>query len=284
MRTRQFNQNEKGLKWRPEAEKAVGKAPSFVRKRIRARVEKEALERGKKVVTLAEVKAVRQRFLHQQEKEVKGYQVDTCFGDTGCPMRAVVSDTLAPKIETIFQQADLFSFLKHEVNGKLKFHHEFSVTVADCPNACSQPQIKDIGIIGGVMPRTTDEACSFCEACVETCKEAAIELSGGEAPPRIDSELCVRCGQCVPVCPTGTILSGRTGYRILLGGRLGRHPRLAVELPGLYDEAAVLNIVSTCIDLYKQKSRNGKRFAHLLTDRDIKRLKAQLTLSGKESA
>ena len=28
----------------------------------------------------------------------------------------------------------------------LKFHHEFRVTVADCPNSCSQPQIKDIGI------------------------------------------------------------------------------------------------------------------------------------------
>ena len=272
MRKRAFGNKEGALRWHPDAEKAVGKAPFFVRKRIRARVEKEARENGKTVVTLTEVKATQQRFLNHQEKEIKGYQIDTCFGHTGCPMQAVASDTLMAQIETIFQQADLLSFLNREVEGKLKFHHEFRVTVADCSNACSQPQIKDIGIIGAVMPQTTDEACSLCEACTEVCKEAAIELSDSDAPPRIDPDLCVRCGQCVPVCPTGTIVSGQTGYRVLLGGRLGRHPRLALELPGLYDEASVLKIVSACIDLYKQKSRNGKRFAHLLTHEDIERL------------
>ena len=267
------------LKWHPDAETAVAKAPFFVRKRIRARVEKEALKRGQKVVTLAEVKAMQQRFLNQQEKEIKGYQIDTCFGHTGCPMRAVVSDTLLTKIETLFQQADLLGFLKSQVQGKLKFHHEFRVTIADCPNACSQPQIKDIGIIGGVVPQTTDEACSLCEACTEVCKEAAIELSGSDAPPRIDPELCMRCGQCVPVCSSKTIVAGQNGYRVLLGGRLGRHPRLAIELPELYDETTVLEIVSACIDLYKQKSRNGKRFAHLLTDEDIERIAERFSLT-----
>lgn len=263
------------LKWHPDAEKAIGKAPFFVRKRIRSRVEKEALENGKTVVTLAEVKATQQRFLNHQEKEIKGYQIDTCFGHTGCPMRAITSDGLVNQIENIFERADILGFLKQQVDGKLKFHHEFRVTIADCPNACSQPQIKDIGIIGAVMPKTTDKACSLCEACTEVCKETAIELSGSETPPRIDPELCVRCGQCIPVCPTKTIVSSQTGYRVLLGGRLGRHPRLAIELSGLYDEAAVLRIVAACIDLYKQKSRDGKRFAHLLTHEDIERLTEQ---------
>ncbi len=279
MQKKSFGTTPSALKWHPDAEKAVGKAPFFVRKRIRARVEKEALENSKTVVTLAEVKATQQRFLNHQEKEIKGYQIDTCFGHTGCPMRAVVTDKLVAKIETIFQQAELLGFLKSQVNGKLKFHHEFRVTVADCPNACSQPQIKDIGIIGAVMPQTTNQACSLCEACTEVCKEAAIELSGSEAAPRIDPDLCVRCGQCVPVCPTETIVSGQTGYRVLLGGRLGRHPRLAIELPGLYDEATVLKIVATSIDLYKRKSRNGTRFAHLLTDQDIDQLIEQLDQS-----
>ena len=275
---------ESALKWHPDAEKAVGKAPFFVRKRIRARVENKARENGKKIVTLAEVKATQQRFLNQQDKEIKGYQIDTCFGHTGCPMRAVSSDTLVAQIETIFQQADLISFLKREVGGNLKFHHEFRVTVADCPNACSQPQIKDIGIIGAVMPQTTDEVCSLCEACVEVCKEAAIKLSDSDASPQIDPDFCVRCGQCVPVCPTGTIVSGQTGYRVLLGGRLGRHPRLAIELPGLYDEATVLKIISACIGLYKQKSHNGVRFAHLLTDQDIDRLTDQFNKPSNPSS
>lgn len=276
MQKRAFGKKEAVLKWHPDAEKAVRKAPFFVRKRIRTRVEKEARENGKSIVTLAEVKTTQERFLNHQEKEIKGYQIDTCFGHTGCPVRAVSSDVLVAQIETIFQQADILGFLKSQVNGKLKFHHEFRVTVADCPNACSQPQIKDIGIIGAVIPRTTDEACSSCEACVETCKETAIELSEGEVPPQIDPDLCVRCGQCIPVCPTKTIVSAQTGYRVLLGGRLGRHPRLAIELPGLYDEGTVLKIISNCIDLYKKKSRDGKRFAHLLTHDDIDHLVGQL--------
>ncbi|MGD9332960.1 MAG: sulfite reductase, partial [Desulfobacterales bacterium] len=45
------------MKWAPEAEKAIKKVPFFVRKRVRARVEKEAEAGGKPVVTLAEVKA-----------------------------------------------------------------------------------------------------------------------------------------------------------------------------------------------------------------------------------
>jgi len=53
-----------------------------------------------------------------------------------------------------------------------------------------------------------------------------------------------------------------------LGGRLGRHPRLDRELPGLYDADTVIAIVQASVDLYKARSRNGRRFAHLLTDAD----------------
>jgi anaerobic sulfite reductase subunit C len=158
------------------------------------------------------------------------------------------------------------------VGDNLKFHHEFRVTVADCPNACSQPQIRDVGIIGAVMPAITDQACSGCEACVDVCPDDAIALDETVA---INSQRCMACGKCILACPTGTLSEQVKGYRVLLGGKLGRHPQLARELPGIFSEQEVLDIVDGCLALYKKKSRGGKRFAELLTDADIQTLAKQ---------
>jgi dissimilatory sulfite reductase (desulfoviridin) alpha/beta subunit len=56
----------------------------------------------------------------------------------------------------------------------------------------------------------------------------------------------------------------KLGYRILLGGKLGRHPRLARELPGIFTEEETLTIIARCVSCYKTKSRGGERFADLL--------------------
>ena len=258
------------MKWAPEAEKAIKKVPFFVRKRVRARVEKEAAAEGKPVVTLAEVKATQRRYLNNMETEMRGYQLDSCFGPSGCPNRAIQSDNLVPRIQALLESADLLGFLKQTVSGKLRFHHELRISVADCPNACSQPQIKDIGIIGACHPRLTETECTLCEACVEACPEDVIALGDQAGGPAIDDSGCIACGKCVAACPTETILAGRTGYRVQLGGKLGRHPRLAMELPGIYDADGVIRIISDGIDYYKAKSRHGKRFAELLTEADIK--------------
>ena len=253
------------MKWTAEADTAIRKVPFFVRKKVRARVENETRQAGKNEVSLADVKATQARYLKNMSREIKGYQIDTCFGPGGCPNRASIGDALLEKIEGMLKAQDLLGFLKERVSGDLKFHHEFRVTLADCPNACSQPQIKDVGIIGACLPRLTIEECTRCEACVEACKEGAVALDGDDGPPAVDSQKCLACGQCMAVCPTGTLAEGKKGFRVLLGGKLGRHPRLARELPGIYSEEGVLEIVKDCIAFYKENSRGGERFAELLT-------------------
>ena len=262
------------MQWTPEAEEAVKKVPFFVRKRVRARVEKEAGLEGKPRITLADVTVTQQRYLTGMAAEVKGYQLDTCFGPSGCPHQIQPGDALMTDIETLLQKADLLAFLKASGVMELKFHHEFRVTMAECPNACSQPQIKDIGIIGASRPKITAEPCSECMECQTVCRDKAV-IVGQEGPgPIIDWQRCVYCGQCLAACPTGTLAQGPMGYRVYLGGKLGRHPRLAVALPGIYAPAAVLNIVRACLDLYKSKSRNGRHFAEILTSEDIDQLTA----------
>lgn len=252
------------MEWMEEAEAAIKKVPFFVRKRVRARVEEEVRKSGKTRISLNDVRLSQKRYLARMGEEIKGYQLETCFGTSGCPNPAMDSRRLLERLDEILKGAKFRSFLEEHVQGGLKHHHEFRVTVSDCPNACSQPQIKDIGIIGASEPVLTEEPCSLCRACEEACIEDAVRLNESEEIPKFDLDRCVLCGRCIRACPTGTIAIGSQGYRILLGGKLGRHPRLAQELAGMFDEDAVIDILKKCIKYYKQNSRHGERFAEIL--------------------
>ena len=154
------------------------------------------------------------------------------------------------------------------------------MTLADCPNACSQPQIKDVGVIGAAVPGTTAAACSQCGACAASCSEQAIARAAESRPPRIDPRLCLNCGQCIQACPTGTIAEARRGFRVQLGGRLGRHPRLARELPGIFSEDQVIEILQGCLGFYKERSLHGERFSQLFQDGDFEEFSRRFCGTG----
>ncbi len=196
------------------------------------------------------------------EKEISGYQLETCFGPRGCPNRAIVCPGLAAELRECLQARDIASFLKRIVPGPLKRHHEFRISLSDCPNACSQPQIADIGLIGACQPTLTPEACSLCYACREACPEGAISFTGNR--PGVDKGKCLACGKCSKVCPTGTLQEGQKGYRLLLGGKLGRHPRLATELPGLVAPEDLPGIIEHILDYYLRHCRQGERLGEIL--------------------
>ena len=56
------------MKWSGEAEAAIKKIPFFVRKKVRARVEREAKESGKPSVSIDEVRATQTNFLRWTQK------------------------------------------------------------------------------------------------------------------------------------------------------------------------------------------------------------------------
>ncbi|MCK5683673.1 4Fe-4S dicluster domain-containing protein, partial [bacterium] len=175
---------------------------------------------------------------------------------------------LAKEIEKTVIKEDILSFLKKNVKEDLKFHHEFRISLSDCPNACSRPQIVDIGIIGSVMPGLSDEPCTLCNSCVEACAENAICLDEKNIRPVIDYKKCLMCAKCIKVCPSSTIKKKTEGFRIMLGGRLGRRPRLAMEVPGIHNHKQIIEIVKKCLKFYKTNSLNGQRFSHLLNSID----------------
>ena len=121
----------------------------------------------------------------------------------------------------------------------------------------------------------TDKTCTNCNACVTVCKENAIFLDKESEKPRIAFDGCLMCGQCIKACPNGTLMAETHGFRVQLGGRLGRHPRLAMEIPGIHGEEKVLAIVKKSILFFKEKSLHGERFSHLLTKEDFKKMVAE---------
>jgi dissimilatory sulfite reductase (desulfoviridin) alpha/beta subunit len=103
------------------------------------------------------------------------------------------------------------------------------------------PHISDIGIIGAVVMRVDKTHCTGCGTCAARCKDKAISLDGQAAT--IDERRCMRCGECLIACSFGATWAAATGFRVLLGGRLGRHPRLGTEVPGLQSGPQVVDIV-----------------------------------------
>lgn len=195
----------------------------------------------------------------------RGYEVETCAGFRACPNQAVIGAGLAEDIKMRLEARDLKSFLQKIVPGPLRTHHEFRISIADCPNACSRPQIVDIGLIGACRPVATPEPCCRCNACMEACDEGAISLSDGM--PSVEYATCVNCGKCAAVCPAGTLATGLRGYRFLVGGKLGRHPRLGTELPGIFQPEAVLEMVDRCLDYYLARCRTGERLGEIMERR-----------------
>ena len=59
-------------------------------------------------------------------------------------------------------------------------YHEFRISISHCPNACSQPQIVDVGLIGACRPEVTGEDCTLCGECLQICRETAISIKQWE--------------------------------------------------------------------------------------------------------
>jgi len=250
------------MDWTKEAEQALSRVPFFVRKRVRKRVEEEATSAGSQRVTINHVRTCQDRFLTRMEDEVRGYQVETCFGPSGCGNRACAFEEMPARIDQALSARGLKDFLKERVGGPLKMHHEFRVSISDCPNACSRPQIADLGLIGACVPVVTTESCSMCGECIDACRERAIELK--DDGPSVDESACLACGHCTRVCPTGKLAEGQKGYRVLVGGKLGRHPRLARELPRVHSMERTVDIVGRCLDHYQAHCLKGERFGEIL--------------------
>lgn len=136
----------------------------------------------------------------------------------------------------------------------LMSHSRLKIAASGCPNACSQVQIKDLGIIAYIRPELAGK-CTGCGECERVCREGGVEV--GEVA--VFNENCIGCGDCVRVCPESAI-GGQVRFRVLAGGKLGRHPKLAevvADVPSLED---ALRVIRAGIEL---SANENKRFSEI---------------------
>ncbi len=177
------------------------------------------------------------------------FNTKSCRGEeVSCPNLLNKPRPLAQKMQDKLDEISFNQRLYNKIPVKILPHMTFKLAVAGCPNSCSMPQVKDFGVIAqeSVVVDPASE-CSMCMKCLKVCREGAIVIKE-DRTVIIDQEECVNCGLCVRVCPTGSIKIDRVGYSIVLGGKVGRHPRFAVQLLELATEGQVLKALEICAE------------------------------------
>lgn len=191
------------------------------------------------------------------------YEIKLCGAIVGCPLTLCDVEEIGKKIKEKIVEEKLEEFLSSKIKVALS-HHRFKVSIAGCPNACSEPQIKDFGIIAKSIVKVIEQGCVGCLKCVNACRENCIEVKKIENKKysvKIDYEKCVGCGDCVIACNKLAIIGENVLNRVLIGGKLGRHPHLAIEVSICNDEKT-LKILENCIKLVKEN--NGERVGNIV--------------------
>jgi dissimilatory sulfite reductase (desulfoviridin) alpha/beta subunit len=198
-------------------------------------------------------------------------EVQTCrASEGGCPNALTALSELKEGIETAVRASGWEEFLREQVPGRPLPHQRLRIALAACPNACTQPQTRDIGAVACRRPVRISPACTGCGRCEEVCREDAIVVENETA--RWDPVACVGCGLCIRECPAGVIEGQEVQFRLLVGGRLGRHPRWAEELPEMSAPADVPGTVDKLLGVILREVRPGQKVSYVVERLGARRL------------
>ncbi len=277
------------MKWDSEAEQLLARAPVFVRPFVRRKVEEFARQEGGERVTahlaqqayetmrgkqggdgmkpsaelIAQLETEAERVAEGAEFRTRHFLVQPCAGAVGCPRSLIPVRELAESIAHAITKSGFPEFLEQGLAVRpLLSHHRLQAAIAGCPNACSQPQIRDFGVIGITEVAVSPELCTGCLQCVKACHEDAITVA--ECTPRVDADKCIGCGDCVRACPSEALTFGPPRYRVTVGGKLGRHPRLANTLATVSDEYQALDALQRVLEKLMARGKPGERVGALI--------------------
>lgn len=198
----------------------------------------------------------------QNKAKSEGFVIGQCKATNHCPKAIVNTEGLAAQIADLAHSVKLDSLIRQKFGAKLAKHHIFSIVFSGCPNGCSRPQIQDIGIMATAKVAVNHQVCIACMRCISVCKEHAMSFDGREIV--IDQDRCIGCGDCIRACPVSAVAQTDRAYRILAGGRLGRHPRLAEELYSFVPEEQVVPIVEKIIYYFRDFAEPHERLADVM--------------------
>jgi len=206
--------------------------------------------------------------IHHDTAELKlrhnPFEIILCRGFAACPR--ALADPLEDGAPLAVIEERLSTLPIHAGPSKIEIR-PFSISISLCPNGCSRPQIADIGIIAVTYPCINYSRCTGCAVCIPSCRESALKINS-EGRPDVH-HTCIGCGDCFASCPSGALESGEKGFRILLGGKLGRHPHLAEDTGIIYNTGQVLDQTLKWYTFWFRNHIPGERFRGLTNRRGL---------------
>lgn len=197
----------------------------------------------------------------------KAYRIKNCWGivSNECPNLMLQESGLKHELQAVIEASGWPKLLIAKLSRDIKPLDQFSLGISGCPNGCSRSQIADLGLLQAQHPGLDVTKCTGCGECMSACREEAIDVQAGLA--RIRPEQCLSCGACLLACPEMALNPLKQGYRAQIGGKLGRHPRLGDELPGIFPSKEIISSLARCLDLHQKHYRPGVRFGQLLAEK-----------------
>ncbi len=182
------------------------------------------------------------------------------FGACGPRVRTITACQGRSCSHGLIDSQALAAKIDERVFGRSGLPHKFKIGITGCPNACIKPRENDLGIMGIVRKKFSEDRCDRCSLCVHACPvPGALEIKNDRVVYRED--LCVRCGDCVAACPTDAWEKVGAGYAVFVGGKMGKRPRLGDRLPfEIENEDDVLAVIDKTIDWYAGNGTKGERF------------------------
>lgn len=188
--------------------------------------------------------------------------VTTC--KSSHPSRVTAVNDLKAEIEDMLRKLNVSGRILEKLSdgSPRRPHNRFSVSLSGCVNSCAMPETKSFGVAMVFTPEITEKTCSECFACVDACRRGALVIRDGA--PHLDINLCDYCPDCVEVCPTGTLISCRQGFKIFIGGRLGRFHQFGYELFKMADRTMLFKALEASVEHFLTNAIGQEDFKSLL--------------------
>lgn len=265
------------VSWDSDATAALAKVPFLVRPLARRKVEERVAAQGRQRVLLSDFAEAEARFRAvvggRSEQELQGLLpqdnrpgvsltvLEACRSElSGCPNRLIDVEAWRQALQEWLDGDQVSERLRGRVSDpQVLYHHKLRLAVAGCPNGCSRPQIADLALVGCVRPEFYLDHCQGCGACARDCPDQAITMVDDR--PVWHQAACQGCLACSKACPMECIVTSAPEARLLMGGKLGRHPHLASVVGQAAEPAQAVGACQAVVEDYLNTANSDERFA-----------------------
>jgi Pyruvate/2-oxoacid:ferredoxin oxidoreductase delta subunit len=191
------------------------------------------------------------------------YHIDVCFtkyGENTQEVRNILKDMMR-SVQTVLKEENVTELMADLAPVAIHGGNRFNLTLTGCPNCCVSPYLRDFGITLQHRVDITDAECTQCGECLKMCIDKAIQLT--DKGPVIDRKVCAMCELCARDCPTGKLITGARGFRVIAGGAGGRHPKIAVPIENFTTKDRVMTILKNAIKKLR-KAHPGETLRNII--------------------